>query len=175
MSKLLIAAGCRKRVGKDTFANFLMPHLVPYGNVTKRSFVEGARKYVAEMFPDVPDNDENKENYRNVMIPIVKATLSQDELVFTKQLVRNFKNAPDNSVFLVPDMRRRIEFDYMRKEIKDQFISVRVDRGEIEEGNFGEGDMDDVPYDFVMDNNSTLEAFESKVRMVSSEFLRRLG
>ena len=171
---LLIGIGARKRTGKDTFANYMTPWLLKANKLVKKiSFVEPARRYVKEVFPDCPDTDENKEEYRKRMIAVCKATLDIDPLAYTKSLVTEVKKLPNDCIVFAPDLRRRSEYDYVKKHLPDQFISIRVDRGEIDkEASFGEGDMDDDKlYDILIDNNGTLEELNFKAQMIYLELM----
>jgi|SaaInlStandDraft_1057018.scaffolds.fasta_scaffold27537_2 hypothetical protein len=171
---LLIQISCRKRTGKTTFANMLIPQFEKSGFKTiHTSFVEPARKYVAKVFPDCPDTDENKDEYREKMIAICKATLDIDELAFTKSLVELVKNTPDDTIIFAPDLRRRCEYDYVQEQLVDESITIRIDRGEIpKENSFGEGDMDDDNlYDMIIDNNGTLEELNLRSQIVYQELM----
>ena len=172
----LISIGCRARVGKDTIANFIIPILEKNQKyvIHRTSFVKKARDYVADMFPNLKDTDESKDEYREAMISVVKGTLAIDELAFTKDLVKQVKESPDNNIFIVPDLRRFSEYKYCKDHLSDDMFTIRVDRGE-KVDMFGEGDMDDDKfYDLIIDNNGTLEELEEKSKDIVNTLIGEL-
>jgi hypothetical protein len=162
----MICVGCRKTVGKDTTADYTIPWLESKYTIIRTSFVGEARDYVSKVFPQFSDNAGNKDEYRDAMISVVKATLDIDELAFTKSLVRRVQESSEDTLFVVPDLRRNSEYSYCKDQLGDSMITIRVDRGEKVDA-FGEGDMDDDKfYDLIIDNNGTLEELEEKSKEV---------
>ena len=157
---ILVAIGCRKRTGKDTFAELLIQEIKTINktyDIHHSSFIQSARDYVATLLPDlVAHEDERKEEYRAVIIDIVKPILEKDELAYTKHLVKFVKES--NAIVVVSDLRRYSEFKYCKDELGDSMVTIKVERDLInQETSFGEGDMDDREhYDAIVLNNGTV-------------------
>lgn len=128
------------------------------------SFIQPAREFVDNVFYNLSREDKDSGEgltYRQAVINIVDTTLKMDKDAFIKRVVEEVKSVGDDFVIIASDFRRLEEYEYLKKELGDNFVTVRVDKGEKVE-SYGEGSIDDDKYwDMIIDNNKDLENLQA--------------
>lgn len=182
---ILVGIGCRKRTGKDTLSDMLMNNIADYvskenenleygedGLPTNEVFIgynqisliQPAREFVDNVFSSLSREDKDSGEgltYRQAVINIVDTTLKMDKDAFIKRVVEEVKSVGDDFVIIASDFRRLEEYEYLKKELGDNFVTVRVDKGDKVE-SYGEGSIDDDKYwDMIIDNNKDLEHLQT--------------
>jgi hypothetical protein len=171
---MFIAIGNRKRMGKDTFADMLSRHL--YTKTKKMSCIQYARDMVSDLFPVLAcakDSDEKEHQYRDLIISIVDSCLKVNEKCFAVDLHNryNLNKVSQNKTFIVPDLRRRCEMDFFREHLPNESVFILVENPRVEKvDSYGEGSIDDhYLWDYVVENNGSLEDLNNKAKMVARE------
>lgn len=164
---MLIAIGARKRTGKGTVAKLLKAYSKNPLAIIDYSFIQLGRDYVRKLLPDLVENEENrKEEYRQVMIDVVKPILDVDSLAYTKELVTMVNDT--NAIFIASDLRRLCEYEYCKEHLSNMCKFILVENPRIEKvESYGEGSIDDHSlWDVVINNDGTLKDLEYKVLQV---------
>ena len=166
---MIIMIGARKRQGKDTFADMLKNHLLRPSK--KMSCIQHARETMVKLFPilSMSKDTDDKDKYRETIISIVDACLKTQELCFAIDLHNRYQLQSD--IFIVPDLRRKCEMDFFKGYLKEEAIFILVDNPRLEKvDSYGEGSIDDHElWDYVVENNGTLEDLESKAKVIARE------
>ena len=151
-----IAFGYKMRCGKDTAVEYLVNK---YGG-TRISFADPLYE-ILHYAQDVCGFESGKDRKFLQFIGTEWAR-EKNNNVWIDILVKKSRETKGN--VYVSDVRFRNEFDAMRK---NNFVLVKVNRGGVEVNNHSsEIELDGVPdydWDFVLDNDGTLEEFYSKI------------
>lgn len=167
-----IFLGCRKRQGKDVFADYLFSGLSSFGYTTiKESCVGYARKFVEELLPEFNRHIEkdsnlpiyNNRSYRDTVISVIDSILKCDSLAFSKYLISSSSN-DKKTIYIIPDCRRLSEVDYYKSVIGNRSMFINVIRPNIiiDNNAYGEGDLDNYRWDHVIMNDGTMLDLEKK-------------
>lgn len=113
---LLVLTG-RRRVGKDTLANFLVDR---YG-FTKLSFAEPLKEVVETLY-DIRVNDDNKDTdmekfkktYRELLIETADKLKEINETIFLEKFKNKNQRIIDNYNIVISDLRFQYEYDYVK-------------------------------------------------------------
>ena len=167
--KIILISG-KAQHGKDTFAKTLQLYFEPYN--TKIVHFADALKFVCSQYYDwngVKDN-LGRTILQRVGTEVVRA---QDEHFWTDFAARLIKTFKYVDYVIIPDWR----FDEEIERLSDYFnfediIKVRVDRGsyvppqmtETQLKHRSETELDDYPFDFIIDNTADLSQLEESAK-----------
>lgn len=166
---IIIGLSGKKRSGKNAVAKFIaMQTSMP---CFEQSFADGLKAEVAKACGVSRTYlEENKDNFRLILQGWGTDFRRKlvDDLYWIKKMDKALQHQyainPD-SVALITDVRFLNEADYVRK---CGGVVVRVNRPEsasVDE-HVSETELDDYKFDFVINNNSTLNNLASDVRML---------
>lgn len=175
-----------KRSGKDTFSDMLLREV---GGTKKDSFALPMKRIIAKTFNmsmDELDYLKNNDNlklcytdsntnevtqlnitFRNILQYFGTEAMKPefgDEL-WVKLLVKNYLNC-DEPILVVSDFRLEEEYKYIVEGGLD-VITVKINRTEVEnsgDSHKSENGLINFDFDFIVDNNSTLENLHNEVQ-----------
>lgn len=151
---LRIAFGCQARVGKDTACDFLSEK---YGGQVHR-FSETLYN-ILYMTQEILGFDQKKDRKFLQYIGTDWAR-EQDPDVWVRCLFESIESIPDENVF-ISDLRFPNEMERLKEE---GFVCVRILRDVNETSNHAsEVGLLNAEFDFVIENNGTLEEFYEKL------------
>lgn len=180
-----IFLGCRKQVGKDVVADYLIRRLSDFGfNPIKESCVGYARRFVEELLPkfnrhskkDDGIEEYNNNDYRNTLIRVIDPILKCDPLAFSRHLVNNHLGT-NNTVYVIPDCRRLSEVEFYKKELGQNVSFINITRPSIvlDPNAYGEGDIDSYDWDYTITNDTTLETLNKKTEVLINIIVEKIN
>ena len=165
MKKVYITNGSAEN-GKDTFAEFLAKYI----SVFKYSSID----LVKEMFEVVGVSKENKTDKKRILWSDGKDLLTKyDDIPFKDiaSIVADFKNDKIETEVLLIDIREPEEIARAVEIFGAETILVRnPNTGKIE-SNHADRDVENYEYDYIIENNGTLEQLESITRRFMDEVI----
>lgn len=108
---------------------------------------------------------------RALMIAEGSIKRSVDSNFWVKKAIQKTEK---NGLFIISDWRYRSELNGIKSclNLSDKIITVRINRFEnTKSEDSSERDLDDESFDFVIENKSSIESFEEKIKI----FLKELG
>lgn len=154
MKKVYVTNGCAEN-GKDTFAEFLNKYISVY----KYSSID----LVKEMFEVVGVSKDNKTEKKRKLWSDGKDMLTKyDDIPFKDitSIVADFKNNKIEAKILLIDIREPEEIDRAVKTFGAETILVRNPNATKIESNHADRDVENYEYDYIIENNGTLEQLE---------------
>lgn len=150
--------------GKDTFINFCKNKLGTFGvSVSTVDFV----KYLAAQCgwdgSKTPENRKFLSDLKDLLTEWDNVPWKKVEEVFNSIKVECFQyGLKDSNFFLFVHSREPQEIERFKEEYGA--ITVLVDRHEVEgeQSNHSDNDVMNYTYDYIIDNNGTLEELEAK-------------
>lgn len=171
-----IAVTGKMRSGKDTLANFFIEEL----HYKQLAFADGIKKIGDEFFPEIM-----KEGKPRKMFQVVGQSLREiDPDVWVKYLDRHLTMLQEYGIenFIIADVRQLNEYNYLKEqgftvikvEAEDEIRQERIiQAGDVftPENFYHETEMavDDIPADYILSNNTTLEDFYNQILFVYKE------
>ena len=152
-------AGC----GKDTFAQFL-GEIVP---TFKYSSIDRVKK-VAEMCGWY---GRKTEKDRKFLSDLKTLCTEYNDMPFDMIRIKvdKFRNKSNKDVAMLIDIREPEEIERAKKAFGARTILIKNDNVKFIDSNPADANVYMYQYDFVIENNSTLEAFKEKVREFAEE------
>lgn len=180
----IVAFGHRKRVGKDTAGKFLLSYIRQERKTLtaeRGSSGDKIKEVAHRMFKWAGLNDsvyyENHPELKDEILPTLGKSPRQvwiDLGNFGRSIVEKIwmecmLSTVSSQILIITDLRTATEVDYVRKF---GGICVRIDRN-VERGN---DNLDNAlanyeGWDYVIDNNSTLKDFRSRIISIFEEAL----
>lgn len=143
--------------GKDTFANFLLDHVygVKYSSITKV-------KEIARMCGWIGGKTERD---RKFLSDLKLLTTAYSDMAFNdlKRVVGIFNNNEFDEVLLI-DIREPEEIERAKNEFGAKTILIKNDRVAPITSNMADANVNNYNYDYVVENNGTLDEFKETVR-----------
>jgi hypothetical protein len=179
-----IAVSGEIRSGKDTFCNYIMKQIP---NMQKLYFAEGIAEIIETYFPEVWYS-EGKPRKHFQEIGQFMRTLNPDVWVnYTEQKYFLLKQAGFSN-FIVTDLRQMNEYEWLKKNgfvvVKvEAEPEVRIERmkasGDVFDMNAlhhpVEQQIKNLPCDYLVTNNTTLEDLYEQADYILNELLREGG
>lgn len=185
---MVIICGHRKRVGKDTFCQMLQ-EILPNKNIVRVAFADALKEEIYQMVlqpfglpKSILDNEETKA----VMRPLAQwwgtefrrnpnPPFNGDPDIWVKKLHEEIENLLKENPDCIPVIcDGRFPNEYTQTKEKFATISIRVDRNlPSADLHVSETIMDSHSelYDYVIDNNGTLEEYKAKIADFVSDVL----
>lgn len=157
MNKHIFITNGMARCGKDTFA-MLLNNIIPtykYSSIDKI-------KEIAELCGW--DGMSKTEKDRKFLSDLKMLTTDYSDMPFKsiEQKIDEFKMDDKFCVMLI-DIREPKEIEKVKTAFGTKTIFIKNDRVENISSNFGDANVFNYEYDFIIENNGTLEEFQNKV------------
>jgi dephospho-CoA kinase len=166
----------RIRSGKDTVGSMFIKD---YG-CFRMAFGDGIGRVIRDYFPEAFENGKPRRHYQHIGQRF--RDLNPD--VWVKDLGRTYQLLQDKGLtrFVVTDMRQMNEYHYLKSqgfmvvkvetadEIRLERMNANGDTFTLEDLNHEtEQEIDQIPYDYLISNNTTLEDLYKQVQFVAEE------
>lgn len=164
MKKIYITNGSGGN-GKDTFAEFLSKYI----SVFKYSSID----LVKEMYETIGIDRNNKDEKKRKLYSDTKDMLTKyDDIPFKDiaSIVSDFKNNKIEAEVLLIDIREPDEIARAVKTFGAEAILIRNPDVKKIESNHADANVENYNYDYVIENNGTLE----QLNMVAKFFVREI-
>lgn len=171
-----IAVTGKMRSGKDTLANFFIKEL----HYKQLAFADGIKQIGNEFFPEIMGKGKPRK-----MFQVIGQSLREvDPDVWVNHLDRQLKMLQEYGVeaFIITDVRQLNEYNYVKEqgftvikvEAEDEIRQERIiQAGDIfsPENFYHETELavDEIPADYILSNNTTLEDFYTQILFVYKE------
>lgn len=156
--------------GKDTFGTMLAKYL-PHSKIFH--FADPIKECAKIYF----NWDGNKdERGRKLLQQLGQAGREYDNDIWVKKLLDRIEKDDENIEFIIiPDWRFKNEFEFMSKQFGNKnVVTVRIKRQVPVISDISEKDLDDFThYDFIIDNNSSLDDLEKQAQLIVPQILKR--
>ncbi len=166
MKKVYITNGSAEN-GKDTFAEFLCKYIPVY----KYSSID----LVKEMFEVVGVSKDNKTEKKRKLWSDGKDLLTKyDDIPFkdVTSIVTDFKNNKIEAEVLLIDIREPEEIARAVETFGAETILVRNPNVAKIESNHADRDVENYEYDYIIENNGTLEQLESVAKAFVDRYVK---
>ena len=165
MKKVFITNGSGGN-GKDTFANFLDKYI----SVFKYSSID----LVKDMYEHIGIDRNNKTEKKRKLYSDTKDLLTKyDDIPFkdVASIVADFKNNYIEADVLLIDIREPEEIEKAKIAFNAETILIKNDRVDVITSNDGDAGVFDYAYDYIIENNGTLEEFKENIRVFVDEII----
>jgi hypothetical protein len=170
------------RVVKDAFANPMKEIIMLMFPNADREALYGPSFLRSNIIPDAFDSAGNPLTYRQALIDIGSRGREYNPNIWIDIVKDNISRAPtwfctcDTMGFCVTDVRYINEFEMLRD---NGFFNIRIIRDDVAKINHkSEVEQEAISnkdFDYVIYNNGSLEAFESKVEILASFLKSKQG
>ena len=165
MKKVYVTNGSAEN-GKDTFAEFLSKYI----SVFKYSSID----LVKEMFEVVGVSRENKTEKKRKLWSDGKDLLTEyDDIPFKDitSIVTDFKNNKIDTEVLLIDIREPEEIQKAKNVFNAKTILIENNRVKFINSNMADANVFNYTYDYIVQNNGTLEEFKKNIKNFVDEVL----
>lgn len=159
----IIGLSGKKQSGKDELAKYIKEILMPT-KVYRLAFADELKYELAEAIGcSIPYLEEHKEQLRLLLqawgTEFRRNLIDKDYWV--KKLAFKITRLPNDVVVVIPDVRFLNEAELITKV---GGYMIRVDRSSMNTDNhISETELDNYPFNFIIDNNSTLEELRNQI------------
>jgi dephospho-CoA kinase len=143
--------------GKDTFANFLNKHCV----VWKASSIDKVKCIAKYCGWDGGKTERDRKFLSD--LKLLTTEYSDMPFEYIKEQVARFKNNTILEVLLI-DIREPEEIERAKYEFDAETILIRNNRIKPITSNMADANVENYEYDYIIENNGTLEEFEETVK-----------
>lgn len=154
------------RSGKDTFVNFCIQDLGPYGHaVSTVDFVKDLAKECGWDGTKTPKNRKFLSDLKDLLTDWGDIPWKKVEEIFNHIKVECFQyGLSDSNFFLFIHSREPEEIERFKEEY--DAITVLVDRREVEEeqSNHSDNNVMNYTYDYIINNNGTLDELKMRAK-----------
>lgn len=161
-----IAVGSKARVGKDAFADRVQEHLLP--DAHRVAFADRLRLVCAQTQACLGVEVERDTRLMQVLGEGLKSVYGRD--VWARIVMR--EEVPDDRPCIITDLRHKTEYAMVKAA---GFVTVRINRPgrpiDRDPTHISEVDLDDEHFDYVIDNDGTLEDFHRAVDDVMEKIM----
>lgn len=150
--------------GKDTFGTMLVKYL-PNSKILH--FADPIKECAKIYFNW---NGAKDEKGRKLLQQIGKIGREYDTDIWVKKLINRINESNDNIEFLIiPDWRFKNEFEFITRQFgRRNVVTIRIKREVPIINDISERDLDDfTQYDFVVENNSSLDNLEQQAQLIA--------
>ena len=164
MDKMVFVVNGKPRAGKDTFAEILNRYM----NVYKYSSVTKVKEIATLCGWDGKKEERDRKFLHELkMLTSEYSDLSYNDVV--KEIERYRNGEIEADIFLV-DVREPKEIKRLVEETDAMTIFIRNDNVPSITSNDADANVENYEYDFVIENNGTLDDFEDNIKLFM-EFL----
>ena len=165
MNKKIFITNGMARCGKDTFATYLN-EFVP---TLKYSSIDKVKQIAVLCGWD----GEKTEKSRKFLSDLKMLTTDFSDMPFNaiKDVVENFLINDYYEVMLI-DIREPEEIEKAKIVFNAETILIKNDRVDVITSNDGDAGVFDYAYDYIIENNGTLEEFKENIRVFVDEVIR---
>lgn len=173
--KNIILISAKAQHGKDIFAELLKNKLVSKEN---KVIIDHFAKYIKGYLKDYYEKDTTiKDEFTRTKLQILGTEIIKEKLNYksfhAKRLTEDFQIVQDDfDCFLVPDTRFPDEIYLFKAMFPNQVTTVRIYRDGVIGGltneqlkHKSEIALDDFSFDWIVNNNGTLEDLEKEVEL----------
>ena len=167
-NRRIIAISGKMRAGKDTFAEVFTSIIPTFNRVGFAD--ELKREFAALHYITVDDINTYKDIYRERLINYGAMKRAESPLYWVSRALIH----PND--IIITDLRFRNEYDHLTMLGKTTFIRIessteeRSKRGKVIDNDPSETELDKgIAWDFVLENNGTLEEFKENVALVTND------
>lgn len=157
--KMIFIVNGKPRAGKDTFAQILNEYMdvYKYSSVTK----------VKEIAKQCGWTGAKEERDRKFLHELKMLTSAYSDMSYNDVLeeIDKFKKGELNADIFVVDIREPEEIDRLVKATKAFTIFIENNRVPSITSNAADANVENYRYDFVIQNNGTLEDFEGNIKL----------
>ena len=158
-NKLILIVNGKPRAGKDTFAQILNEYMdvYKYSSVTK----------VKEIAKQCGWTGAKEEKDRKFLHELKMLTSSYSDMSYNDVMeeIDKFKKGELDADIFVVDVREPEEIDRLVKATKAFTIFIENNRVPSITSNAADANVENYKYDFVIQNNGTLEDFEGNIKL----------
>lgn len=162
MKKYIFITNGMARCGKDTFAMFL-EEFVP---TLKYSSIDKVKSIAKLCGWDGGKTEKDRKFLSD--LKTLTSEYSNMSLVDVLSKIREFDRDDVHSVMLI-DIREPKEIENVKSMVDVGTILIKNDRVPMINSNMADANVFNYKYDFVIENNGTLEEFRKKVRQFAEE------
>lgn len=189
---MIIGIAGKKRSGKDTFAKFLIEELKNLGYFSqRRAFADSLKDEAANMLVDygrfdkikilqMMNEDQTKEKFRLLLQwwgTEFRRELCENHNYWVESLLRwiDITQSEAERFIIVPDVRFVNEFNAIKKEfgyiikITRPMLYIAED---VHKSETALDDFEDTTFDFVVDNNSSLEQLQYHAQIIAQSIVK---
>jgi hypothetical protein len=183
-----IAISGKAKAGKNTVATLLANNFCPNGGVKITALADPIKRILEIMFPNASknclygpselrsevilgnfiDDKSEKLTYRKALTDLGKFGRKYNDNMWLDCIVDDFNKSKDLSLYIIPDVRFRVEFDYLRKH---NFYMVRVKRKNCSNiDDISETEQEtilDEEFDSIIINDWSIEELNQEVKMLA--------
>ena len=166
MNKQILIVNGMARSGKDTFAEYL-------GDITsvkKYSSIDRV-KAIARLCGWRGDKTEKDRKFLSDL-KVLTSEYSDMPFKDITDMVRTFNNPANHSKVLIIDIREPQEIERAKRDFGAKTVLIKNDRVEMITSNMADAGVFDYEYDYVIENNGSLEEFRETVYKFWREVLR---
>lgn len=157
--KMIFVVNGKPRAGKDTFAQILNEYMdvYKYSSVTK----------VKEIAKQCGWTGAKEEKDRKFLHELKMLTSSYSDMSYNDVMeeIDKFKKGELDADIFVVDVREPEEIDRLVKATKAFTIFIENNRVPSITSNAADANVENYKYDFVIQNNGTLEDFEGNIKL----------
>lgn len=157
--KMIFVVNGKPRAGKDTFAQILNEYMdvYKYSSVTK----------VKEIAKQCGWTGAKEEKDRKFLHELKMLTSAYSDMSYNDVMeeIDKFKKGELDADIFVVDVREPEEIDRLVKATKAFTIFIENDRVPSITSNSADANVENYKYDFVIQNNGTLEDFEGNIKL----------
>ena len=157
--KMIFIVNGKPRAGKDTFAQILNEYMdvYKYSSVTK----------VKEIAKQCGWTGAKEEKDRKFLHELKMLTSSYSDMSYNDVMeeIDKFKKGELDADIFVVDVREPEEIDRLVKATKAFTIFIENNRVPSITSNAADANVENYKYDFVIQNNGTLEDFEGNIKL----------
>lgn len=178
---LIISLSYKKRVGKDTFFGIAKSHLSSQYNVQRIAFADALKNEIYDTFLNscnIERSDLDDAELKLLLRPLmqswgtVRRELCGKDYWVNRALV-GLEDKPNN-IYIITDCRYFNELQYINEFDNSVSINIVRDTG-MQDDHISETELDvhTHEFDYTIDNNGTLEEYETAVKSLLDEILKK--
>jgi glycosyltransferase involved in cell wall biosynthesis len=160
----------KSRNGKDTFFELLKKVRtfiirLSFADALKESYSNLFRVKLTDLY------NENKEKHRLSLIKFAECCREIEDTVWVQSVFNKLKIYDETNFAVITDFRNKNEYEIIKKFFnneKRKVITIKINNDRVK-GASSDFYLEDFNFDYVIDNNGTLEEYEEKVKELISK------
>jgi deoxynucleotide monophosphate kinase-like protein len=190
MVKYRVAISGKAKSGKNTAATLLSNYLCPKGGSKIVALADPMKRILEIMFPTsnkdclygpselrseiisgkFRDDNNCPLTYRRALTDLGKFGRKYNDNMWLDCVVEDFKNSQDISLYIIPDVRFRVEFDYLKQHNFHMLRIRRKDCSNINDVSETEQEtINDNEFNHIIHNNGSIKEFEENIRVFGAK------
>lgn len=179
----------KAKSGKNTIATLLANMLCPSGGAKIVALADPMKNIIEMMFPNaskeclygpselrseiIPgsyyDDMNNRLTYRKALTDLGKFGRTYNDNMWLDCIVEDFNKSQDISMYIIPDVRFRVEFDYLKKHNFHMVRVYRKDCSNIDDVSETEQEtILDQEFDTIIQNNGPIKELDCKIKCLAT-------